>query len=87
MRVLLIEDGSDFGRDKKEETAVWEGMGGGKTGEIMPASNASDMQEEIAPQTSLSWWDILTINSFLLCSAIDYENCPLLRPYIFFSLG
>ena len=54
MRVLLIEDGSDFGRDKKEETAVWEGMGGGKTGEIMPASNASDMQEEIAPQTSLS---------------------------------
>lgn len=38
--MLLIEAGSDFGRDKKEKT------GAGKIGEIM--------QEEIAPQTSLS---------------------------------
>ncbi|KAK9309003.1 hypothetical protein QLX08_001195 [Tetragonisca angustula] len=73
--MLLTEDGSDFGRDKARR----DGVKGGKTGEIMSAGNASDMQEEIAPQTSLSRWDTLTINSFLLRSAIGYENCPLLR--------
>lgn len=46
---VSLGNGSDFGKDKKEDT------GEGKTGEIISASNVSDMQEEIAPQASPLW--------------------------------
>lgn len=47
-RLSLIPGGAEshFGKDKKEEE-IW-----GKTGEIISADNASDMQEEIAPRAS-----------------------------------